>query len=282
MSISQSVNQSISQDYKSISPLLVSNSYIIKDEVVNLILTTSSNSTIINGISYTIIYPNTILYKALKIPHGGLFEYDDPKNTFAFDNLWFSTFEIATKYSNSYFGKKQGYKVVRFKIIKKLLLFNLPDFENLQQLSNKCLSYKNYLTVITNNISNNTEYNVYIRELLAIFNRKYQILLMATGYSISYKDQLDFLLKYGNVITNDPTYDPKVEIDKRKITQDDKFIDKNNNSIIYKNNKTTFGPGILDLNRISFTTNLDDLMSDLITETINCDIFHQNFHRYFT
>lgn len=254
----------------------------------------------VNDIFYRYLPENTKLYKALVIPSDGLPSQQSVLNTYATRHGWFGTIEVAEEYANSDWGQSQGYQVMEFDTIKDLKLFQLNIHSNIQYLYESIIDdiawYKSQNDTINTEIYDpqSIEYAIlYNTELIKQKELWLDILQLTLGINVDYNKQIELLLKYGNTITNDYSYHPQDEIIKRLHGEEpnEYFWVKMNND--YNTNKyilksyynTTWGSDEDYLNRISFVTDIDRILCDIIATYTNTDgyiapdmpsLFHAN------
>lgn len=245
----------------------------------------------------------TSLYKALKIPQSGLLPQDDVLNRFALTTNWYSSYEVAQAYAGSDWGQSQGYQVVQFATPKALQLVDLGDDDTLgyvwASLESDISSRKSQLAALQgdNPPTTNPEAIVVVSQKLAELYHDEEIVQLTTGYHATYATQLDLLVKYGDAITNDFTYDPGTEIAKRGISATDTFIVEYattlnawqratlvTGSASGPGGEVTWGGGFDDLDRISFTTEIDKELTSILDDYLNVDGYYAGdlpslFHR---
>ncbi|UJR24071.1 hypothetical protein I4U23_027039 [Adineta vaga] len=221
----------------------------------------------------------TVLHKSMQVPSTGLLNQTDVQNIYAAKNSWLSNLSGAQQYVNWGYGN-----IIHFEVIKKLKLFDITSHSNWQFIWSKM--NEQLVTLHKQKLSLNTTIKAqkYLQQEInqLIFQQK--ILQLTIGYEIIWKEQIQLLLYYGDIITNDYSYHPVDEIKKRSCHPDDWFS-INKRPTILKSKTTTFGGRKQDLNRVSFTTALDNIMADIITQFVNVDgyyssefpsLFHKN------
>ncbi len=245
----------------------------------------------------------TSLYKALKIPPSGLFPQDDVLNRFAVSTNWYSSLDVATAYADSDWGRSQGYQVVEFAAPKALRLIDLGDDDTLgyvwASLESDVRWTESQLASLqaADPPTTNPEAVALVATKLAELRRDMEIVQLTTGYNASYAVQLDLLRKYGDAITNDFTYHPGTEIVRRGISPGDTFIVEAaaipgawqpailvTGSTAHPVDAVTWGGGPGDLNRISFTTDIDKELTSILGTYLNVDGYFASelpslFHR---
>lgn len=260
-----------------------------------------------SGTTFTLDVMNvpegTFLYKALKIPPSGLFPQDDPLNRFALTTNWYSSYAVAQAYASSDWGQSQGYQVVQFATPKTVQLIDLGDEDTLGYIwasLESDISFRNsQLAALQgdNPPTTNPEAIVVVSQKLAELYHDEEIVQLTTGYHATYATQLDLLRKYGDAITNDFTYNPDTEIANRGISATDTFIVKSattpnawqaatlvTGSATGPGGETTWGGGFDELNRISFTTDIDKELTSILDDYLNVDGYYAGdlpglFHR---
>ena len=100
------------------------------------------------------------------------------------------------------------------------------------------------------------------------------VLKLTMGINADYEEQIKLLRRYGNVITNDYSYHPEDEISKRLgINPPNSFYFTQNDdpSVPYElqGNYAQWGPEKHQLNRISFVTDIDKLLCEIIATYTN-------------
>ena len=226
----------------------------------------------------------TMLYKAGKWPNvktdnelREVINQTSVNNWFAHQSSWLSYYKAAVDYANSDWGKREGYKVVRFKLTKPVKMFFLYSKNNLDKL------YKS----IEKNLQQSKDKIVKSRtvnETVFYFNKlnelqmKLDIMKLTTGINTDFATQLKLCKKWGNIITNDPNYNVDLEINKRisdfwgGCDPNKMFFEKDGKpAILNFNDFCTVGPREEDLTRVSFNTNLDKVMISTICEYYNVD-----------
>jgi hypothetical protein len=237
-----------------------------------------------NNIDIITIPKGTLLYKAGKWPNvqtdvelKRIINQTSVSNWFAHQSSWLSYYEAAVDYATSAWGKREGYKVVSFRLTKPVKMFFLYSKNNLDKLYNlleKDLQESKDKIVKSQSVNETVFYFNKLNEL----QMKLDIMKLTTGINTDFATQLKLCKKWGNIITNDPTYDVDKEIDKR-ITDfwggcnpNKMFFEKDGKpAILNFNNFCTVGPREEDLTRVSFNTNLDKVMISTICEYYNVD-----------
>jgi autotransporter-associated beta strand protein len=245
------------------------------------------------GIDFTLdvldVPSETSLYKALKIPVSGLFPQDDILNRFAVSTNWYSSLEVASNYADSDWGRSQGYQVVEFAAPKDLRLIDLGDDDTLgyvwASLESDAAWTESQLARLlgADPPTTNPQAVEIVTQKLAELRRDMEIVQLTTGFNASYATQLDLLLKYGDAITNDFTYHPGAEIVRRGISPADTFIVETATTSVWQPatlvtgttsdpvDLVTWGGTIDDLNRISFTTDIDKELTSILATYLNVD-----------
>jgi hypothetical protein len=231
----------------------------------------------------------TSLYKALKIPASGLFPQDDVLNRFAVSTNWYSSLDVASAYADSDWGQSQGYQVVEFAAPKGLRLIDLGDNDTLgyvwASLESDVAWTESQLAILegADPPTTNPEAVAIVRQKLVELRRDMEIVQLTTGYNASYATQLDLLQTYGDAITNDFTYDPGVEIVRRGISPTDTFVVETATPSVWRPatlvtgttpdpvDLVTWGGTADDLNRISFTTDIDKELTSILGTYLNVD-----------
>jgi len=245
----------------------------------------------------------TPFYKALRIPPSGLFPQDDVLNTFAVSTNWYSSLEVAQAYADSPWGQSQGYQVVAFEAPKPLKLIDLGDDDTLGYVWAGLESDIRWTEVQLARLrgddppTTNPEATAVMVQQLAELLQDMAIVQLTTGYNASYAMQLELLLRYGDAITNDFSYNPATEIAIRGIAPGDTFIvaveDAPNTwqpaTLVTgfatdPGGPVTWGGSVDDLNRISFTTAIDKELTSIIGTYLNVDGYYAGelpslFHR---
>lgn len=234
----------------------------------------------------------TSLYKAMGIPESGLLAQDDVLNRFALTTNWYSSCEVAQAYANSDWGQSQGYQVVQFATPKALQLIDLGDNDTLgyvwASIESDITWSKSQLAALQgdNPPTTNPEATVVVSQKLAELYQEEEIVQLTTGYHASYATQLYLLVKYGDAITNDFTYNPRTEITKRGISATDTFIVDATapnawqratlltGSATDPGGEVTWGGAFDDLNRISFTTDIDKELTSILGDYLNVDGYY--------
>ena len=234
----------------------------------------------------------TSLYKAMSIPESGLLPEDDVLNRYALTTNWYSSCEVAQAYADSDWGQSQGYQVVQFATPKTLQLIDLGDNDTLgyvwASLESDITWNKSQLAALQgdNPPTTNPEATVVVSQKLAELYQDVEIVQLTTGYRASYETQLYLLLKYGDAITNDFTYNPQTEITKRGISATDTFIVDAiapnawqratllTGSATDPGGEVTWGGAFDDLNRISFTTDIDKELTSILDDYLNVDGYY--------
>lgn len=245
------------------------------------------------GIDFTLdvldVPSETSLYKALEIPVSGLFPQDDILNRFAVSTNWYSSLEVASNYADSDWGRSQGYQVVEFAAPKDLRLIDLGDDDTLgyvwASLESDAAWTESQLARLqgADPPTTNPQAVEIVTQKLAELRRDMEIVQLTTGFNASYATQLDLLLKYGDAITNDFTYHPGAEIVRRGISPADTFIVETATTSVWQPaalvtgttsdpvDLVTWGGAIDDLNRISFTTDIDKELTSILATYLNVD-----------
>lgn len=234
----------------------------------------------------------TSLYKAMSIPESGLLPEDDVLNRYALTTNWYSSCEVALAYADSDWGQSQGYQVVEFATPKTLQLIDLGDNDTLgyvwASLESDITWNKSQLAALQgdNPPTTNPEATVVVSQKLAELYQDVEIVQLTTGYRASYETQLYLLLKYGDAITNDFTYNPQTEITKRGISATDTFIVDAiapnawqratllTGSATDPGGEVSWGGAFDDLNRISFTTDIDKELTSILDDYLNVDGYY--------
>jgi len=235
----------------------------------------------------------TSLYKALKIPPSGLFAQDDVLNAFAVNTNWYGSIEIAQDYADSSWGQSQGYQVVAFETPKRLKLIDLGDDDTLAyvwaSLESDVRWTRTQLARLRGDdppTTNPQAIRVVSRQL-ADLRQDMAIVQLTTGYNASYSTQLELLRQYGDAITNDFFYSPATEIKNRGISPSDTFIIETAAHPTFWNSATlltgfdtdpggavTWGGEVDDLNRISYTTDIDKELTAILSNYLNVDGYY--------
>ena len=232
----------------------------------------------------------TSLYKALKIPPSGLFAQDDVLNAFAVSTNWYGSIEIAQDYADSSWGQSQGYQVVAFETPKPLKLIDLGDDDTLGYVWASLQSDVRWTRAQLAGLqgddppTTNPQAIRVVSRQLAELRRDMAIVQLTTGYNASYRTQLELLRKYGDAITNDFSYNPATEIKKRGISPRDTFIvETAEHPTIWQSatlltgfdtdpgGAVTWGGEVDDLNRISYTTDIDKELTAIMSTYLNVD-----------
>ncbi|CAF1545367.1 unnamed protein product [Rotaria sordida] len=192
----------------------------------------------------------TILHKAMKVPSSGLPSQTDILNTYAAKNSWLANLLGAKQYADWGYGD-----IVHFQVIKKIKLFDITSASNWKMIWSKMDSQLKSLR--ERNIPSD------------------KIIQLTIGYGVTWEQQQKLLLEFGDAITNDFTYHPQDEIKKRNSHPNDWFS-INGKPTVLMSKTTTFGWRNEDLNRVSFTTALDNIMADAITEFVNVDGYYSS------
>ena len=245
------------------------------------------------GIDFTLdvldVPRETSLYKALKIPASGLFQQDDVLNRFAVSTNWYSSLDVASNYADSDWGRSQGYQVVEFAAPKALRLIDLGDDDTLgyvwASLESDVAWTESQLASLqgADPPTTNPQAVEIVTQKLAELRRDMEIVQLTTGFNASYATQLDLLLTYGDAITNDFTYHPGTEIARRGSSPSDTFIVETATTSVWRPatlvtgttsdpvDLVTWGGTIDDLNRISFTTDIDKELTSILGTYLNVD-----------
>ena len=259
------------------------------------------------GIDFTLdvldVPRETSLYKALKIPASGLFQQDDVLNRFAVSTNWYSSLDVASNYADSDWGRSQGYQVVEFAAPKALRLIDLGDDDTLgyvwASLESDVAWTESQLASLqgADPPTTNPQAVEIVTQKLAELRRDMEIVQLTTGFNASYATQLDLLLTYGDAITNDFTYHPGTEIARRGSSPSDTFIVETATTGVWRAatlvtgttsdpvDLVTWGGTIDDLNRISFTTDIDKELTSILGTYLNVDGYFATelpslFHRH--
>jgi hypothetical protein len=259
------------------------------------------------GIDFTLdvldVPRETSLYKALKIPASGLFQQDDVLNRFAVSTNWYSSLDVASNYADSDWGRSQGYQVVEFAAPKALRLIDLGDDDTLgyvwASLESDVAWTESQLASLqgADPPTTNPQAVEIVTQKLAELRRDMEIVQLTTGFNASYATQLDLLLTYGDAITNDFTYHPGTEIARRGSSPSDTFIVETATTGVWRPatlvtgttsdpvDLVTWGGTIEDLNRISFTTDIDKELTSILGTYLNVDGYFATelpslFHRH--
>ena len=196
----------------------------------------------INNIKIVKLPKNTIIYK-------GIINTEYSKNPSNIFNLkgsnkgWFSTKNIASNYGNN-----KNENVYKYKTIRKLNLYLLNNNNNLKILFNEIQN--KIKKIITMKKINFNKLNILLNEII--------ILRITTGIYTTYNKQLKLLKDYSKYT-------------KYKVIEKEKKYIKNYNKTIFKINNNTYSNLYLDLNRISISTFLDSLLTDIINKYYNID-----------
>lgn len=236
-----------------------------------------------NSLSYRALPESSLFYKAVKLPEDGLLEEDDIFNTYANSYTWFGSKAVADDYAESKWGKKQNLVVVKFNVTKPLKLFQLNVKSNIEFLRasiNNDISKRVDAVAEINEKIKDAKVRAYALkrnddyiEDLRFWN---DILSVTMGLGVDYQEQIDLLRKYGNVVTNNYSYHPDDEIKKRLhgVAPNNHFFAKADDpstpySLVGKH--AQWGPGKDQLNRISFVTDMDKVLCDIIATYTNAD-----------
>lgn len=238
---------------------------------------TSTNS----EIDYRFIPKDTLLYKAMSIPPDGFLEEDNILNKFVNSYSWLGSRATAESYANSDWGQENGYQVVEFRVVKDLKLFKLNVYDNIQYLwdsvENDLDWYRSKVDDIAQEITDPTvkqqalDYNdLKIRERELWLD----VLRLTMGINTDYEEQIKLLRRYGNVITNDYSYHPEDEIAKRLGSNPPNsfYFTKNDDPNVpyeVQGAYAQWGPETHQLNRISFVTDIDKVLCEIIATYTN-------------
>ncbi|MDJ0702358.1 MAG: hypothetical protein QNJ46_03680 [Leptolyngbyaceae cyanobacterium MO_188.B28] len=234
-------------------------------------------------IDYRFIPKGARLYKAMSIPPGGFLEEDNILNKFVNSYSWLGSRATAESYANSDWGQENGYQVVEFEAVKDLKLFELNVYDNIQYLWDSLQSdldwHQSNADTITQEIPDLViqqralDYNdLKIRERELWLD----VLRLTMGINTDYDEQIKLLRQYGNVITNDYSYHPEDEIAKRLGSNPPNsfyFTHNDNPSVPYEiqGADAQWGPATHQLNRISFVTDIDKILCEIIATYTNAD-----------
>ncbi|CAF1372322.1 unnamed protein product [Adineta ricciae] len=221
----------------------------------------------------------TVLYKALQFPSSGVPSQTDVMNIYAARNAWLSNLDGAEQYVRLGYGN-----LMSFQVIKKLKLFDLANRNNWDIIWSKINQQLVSLLQKKDSANKSMKTQRYLQKEIDQLVFQQTILQLTIGYEITWKDQLELLRYYGDVITNNYSYHPEDEIKKLSCHPEDWFV-INQRPTILKSRNTTFGGRKQDLNRVGFTTALDRIMVDTICQFVNVDgyysvpfpnLFHRN------
>lgn len=236
-----------------------------------------------SALSYRLVPEGAHFYKAMTLPPGGLLQEDDIFNVHANSFAWFGSRAVAEGYAHSTWGRDQGYKVVEFGVIKTLKLFRLGDYGNIEYLwtsigADLTWREKNVALIdkeITDPSARQTalDYNALQMQERRLWR---DILKLTTGIHADYAEQIDLVRRFGNAITNDYTYHPGEEITKRLGSADPNtffFVKGTDQTTPYtlEGSDGAWGPAKDQLNRISFVTDIDKLLCEVIAHYTNAD-----------
>ncbi len=222
-----------------------------------------------NGIRLVEFKEGTILNKAMQIRFNDSIDQTNIENVFASRASWFTNLIVSRKYSKLGFGD-----VNSFKVKKNLKLFDISSHSNWELLWSKLNKKLNSLIEFkySANISHLAK-NLHKKEIKKIKLEK-KVIKLAVGFDVTWFQQRKLLIELGNVITNDFSYDPYVELEKRNSNPYDWFSNENNEPCVIKVMEDTFGWRKNDLNRVSFTKDLDNIMIETITQHYNVDGYY--------
>jgi len=223
----------------------------------------------------------------------------DVNNVYATGDTWFGDRQVAEDYANSTWGRKNGYKVFDFRSVRPLRLLRLEILQNWREIFNRMeqkvmILKKNMQTIVkqvSDEAARSRALSLVAKEIQEIEIHQ-QILGLTVGFNKTFSEQIDMMLKYGQTFTNDYSYDPREQKQRRygNRTDLDSYRFTNNavkapNGIAVITNESKFGGGVDELNRISFTTALDAIMCEAIQKYVNVDgyiasdmpsLFHAN------
>ena len=223
---------------------------------------------------------------------------DNVENMYANGTSWFSNYEVAKKYASATWAKQ--YRLTKFRTIKQLKLFYLYSESNIKKLNGKIeADLLEQLAKFKDAQSKHQDQTLldYLNLTIQDLRVRLDIIGITTGYGLTYSEQIEKLLKYGDFFTNDPSYHvkeqisnriekywPKCDISNIFFTMSEGGNGNINNDVNVRNARNvrnavalqfadlcTIGPRKHDLNRISWTTDMDKIMTSTITKYFNVD-----------
>lgn len=221
-----------------------------------------------HGVELIEIPIGTTLHKAMKIPPSGVPSQTDIFNTYASKNTWVTNLNGAKQYMNLNYGD-----IVNFEVIQNLKLFDISVISNWQIIWSRMNDQLEKLRTIKFPLHVSFYARRYIQQKIDHLLFQQKMIQLTVGYGITWEEQQKLLLQYGDVITNDFTYHPQDEIKKQNSHPNDWFS-INKKATVLKSRMNTYGWRNEDLNRVSFTTLLDTIMADTITEYVNVDGYY--------
>ena len=232
-----------------------------------------------HGVTLVELPVGTTLHKAMTIPSRGLVDETDIFNIYAGTNSWVTNLNGAQQYANWGYGD-----IVSFEVIEKLQLFDISVIANWEIILSKLNDQLKILRdkKIPSNVSPYAQ--KYIQQEIDRLLFQQKIIHLTIGYGVTWKKQQQLLLEFGDAITDDFNYHPKEQLKRRNCNPNDWFS-VNNRPTVLRSTTSTFGWRDKDLNRVSFTTALDNIMANTITQFINVDGYYSGkvpslFHRY--
>lgn len=240
---------------------------------------TNTPRAIEHGVSLVELPVGTILHKAMTVPARGLATETDVFNIYAGTNSWVTNLNGAQQYANWGYGD-----IVSFEVIEKLQLFDISVISNwdiiLSRIDDQLKALRN--KKIPSDVSSYAQ--KYIQKEIDRLLFQQKIIHLTIGYGVTWKKQQQLLLEFGDAITNDFTYHPREQLKRRNCSSNDWFS-VNNKPTVLRSTTSTFGSRDKDLNRVSFTTALDNIMASTITQFLNVDGYYSGkvpslFHRY--
>jgi len=226
------------------------------------------------------------VFKSMDVPQSGLYPEQSVKNTFVEKTNWFGTKEVAEQYaSNPQTGKDP--KVVTFTLLRDIRLFNLGSKSNLAFILAKLEDDQTWLKGQRENLPKGVDQAKTELERQIQYNLDNQdIFKLTTGWGVTLEDQIKLLNKWGTAVTNDYNWKAADEIkgrgfDTNPMPRFDKVDGTSKIPITHietcsplTNEVTEWGAGVNQAQRLSFTTDLDARMTEIIVKYVNVDGYY--------
>ena len=275
----------------------VQQSFLQSESGVSLQIVPASEGSTTYSLDVLNVPVSANMYKAL--PRAGLSSETHVLNTYASRTTWFSSKAIAQAYAEADWHK-EPWEVFEAVVTKPLALVDLGSADTVGFLWAKLESDQAKEKQQLDSLPATTNPRVvsYLKEQIEGVRRDVDILELTTGYHATYATQLDLLSFYGSAITTDFTRDLDATLAHRKIKSDDTFIVQSatDSSVWYPaqvvtesdgvpQKETTWGGSLDDMDRLSYNTEIDRKLTDIIARFLNVDgyyapplpaLFHKN------